>query len=94
MAKQFQRRRSFRNGPIKNNNCMWWPCLLTDQDEMSNLHRGHSIDASYQVSVVAMFVNPWPNEPKLGRNHLWNVLYEDCSFRPKRLTNMATTETW
>jgi hypothetical protein len=36
---------------------MWWPCLLTDRDEMSNLHRGHSIDASYQVLVVAMFVN-------------------------------------
>jgi hypothetical protein len=28
-------------------------CLLTDRDEMSNLHRGHSIDASYQVSVEA-----------------------------------------
>jgi hypothetical protein len=25
--------------------------LLTDWEEMSNLHRGHSIDASYQVSV-------------------------------------------
>ena len=25
--------------------------MLTDRDEMSNLHRGHSIDASYQVSV-------------------------------------------
>jgi hypothetical protein len=24
---------------------------LTNRDEMSNLHRGHSIDASYQVSV-------------------------------------------
>jgi hypothetical protein len=30
----------------------WWlPCLLTDRDDMSNLHRGHPIDASYQVSV-------------------------------------------
>jgi hypothetical protein len=25
--------------------------FVNDRDEMSNLHRGHSIDASYQVSV-------------------------------------------
>jgi hypothetical protein len=25
--------------------------LLTDRDEMNNRNRGHSIDASYQVSV-------------------------------------------
>jgi hypothetical protein len=62
MAKQFQRRRFQRNRPIRNKNCMWLPCLLTDRDEMSNLHRGHSIDASYQVLVVAMFVN------RSGRN--------------------------
>jgi hypothetical protein len=62
MAKQFQRRRFFRNRPIRKKNCMWWPCLLTDRDKMSNLHRGHSIDDSYQVSVVAMFIN------RSGRN--------------------------
>jgi hypothetical protein len=41
----------FRNQPIRNKNCLWWPCLLTDRHEMSNLYRGHAIDASYQVSV-------------------------------------------
>jgi hypothetical protein len=56
-AKQFQRRRFFKNRPIGNKNCMWCPCLLTDRDEMSTFHREHSIDASYQVSVVAMFAN-------------------------------------
>ena len=41
----------FRNRPIRNKNCLWWPCLLMDGDEMSNLYRGPSKDASYQVSV-------------------------------------------
>jgi hypothetical protein len=41
----------FRNQPVRNKNCLWWPCLLTDRDKMSNLYRGPSIDASYQVSV-------------------------------------------
>ena len=40
----------FRNRPIRNKNCLCQPCLLMDQNEMSNLYRGTSIDASYQVS--------------------------------------------
>ena len=41
----------YRNRPIRNNNCLWRPCLLMDRDKMSNFQRGHSIDASYQVSL-------------------------------------------
>jgi hypothetical protein len=51
LAKQFQRKIFFRNQSIRNKNCLWWPCLLMDWDEMSNHNRGISIDASYQVSV-------------------------------------------
>jgi hypothetical protein len=51
LAKGFQRRRFFRKQPIRNKNCLWQPCLLTDRNEMSSLYRGPSIDASYQVSI-------------------------------------------
>ena len=36
---------------IRNKNCLWRPCLLMDRNKMSNLYKGPSIDASYQVSV-------------------------------------------
>ena len=50
LAKRFQEK-NFKNQLIRNKSRKWWPCLLTDRDEMSNLYRGPSIDASYQVSV-------------------------------------------
>ena len=50
LAKRFQRRRISKISDSETSR-LWWPCLLMDRDEMSNLYRGSSIDASYQVSV-------------------------------------------
>jgi hypothetical protein len=50
LAKRFQEKK-FKNQPIRNKSSLWWPCMLTDRDEMSKLYRGSSIDASYPVSV-------------------------------------------
>ena len=43
--------KNLKNHPIRNKSCLWRSCLLTDRDEISNLYRGPSIDASYQVLV-------------------------------------------
>jgi hypothetical protein len=75
LASRFQRRRFFRNGPIRNKNCLWWPCLSTDRDEMSNLYREPPIDASYQVSVdlAKQFQRRgfFRNGPIRNKNCLW-----------------------
>jgi hypothetical protein len=50
LAKRFQRKSCFRNRPIRNKNYLRRPYLLMDQNEMRNIYREPSIDASYQVS--------------------------------------------
>ena len=51
LATQFQRRRLPSNRPTRNNNCLWWPYLLTDRDEMNNIFRGLSMNMFYKVSI-------------------------------------------
>jgi hypothetical protein len=51
LGKRIQRGRLFRNQTIRNKNCLWPSWLSADPDELSNLYRGPSIDASYQVLV-------------------------------------------
>jgi hypothetical protein len=50
LAKWFQRTRCLEIDQLETR-CLWRPCLLMDGDKMSNLYRGPSINASYQVSV-------------------------------------------
>jgi hypothetical protein len=75
LAKRLQRRRFFRYQPIRNKNCLWWPCLLTDRYEISDLYRGPSIDASYQISVhlAKRFLRKIfkKNRPIRNKNCLW-----------------------
>ena len=40
LAKHFQKGKIFfRNQPIRNKNCLWWPCLLMDRDKEHSLQR-------------------------------------------------------
>ena len=64
-----------KNRPIRGKNGLWWPCLLTDQKDISNRNRGLSIDASYQVSVhlAKQFQRRriFLNQPIRNKNRLW-----------------------
>jgi hypothetical protein len=73
LAKQFQRKMFFLNRLIRNKNCLWWPCLLMDRNEMRNIYRGPSIVASYQVSVHlakrfqrGIFLKNWPIRKRIA----------------------------
>jgi len=76
LAKWFQRKRFLEiEKPKTRIDYIWWPCLLTDQNKISNLNRGPLIDAFCQVSVHLAkqfqrrrYFRNWPTRNK---NFLW-----------------------
>ena len=73
---------------IWSKNCLWRPCMLMDRDKMSNLYRGPSIDASYQVSVH--FAKGFQRR-RLKCEKLWGYL--QCSENGQVVT-IASPSSW
>ena len=99
-SSQWPMARWAKNQPIRNKNRLWWPRLLMDRDEMSNLYRGPPIDDTYQVSVhlAKRFQRRryFRNQPIRNKNCLWRPCLltdrDEMSIFTEDLTKMLSTK--
>jgi hypothetical protein len=85
LAKQLQRRRFFRNQPIRKKNCLWWPCLLTDRDEIkksSPLKLLGQMNRNLVGSIYGRFcIIKFPQSRMKGERHRLSPLMLPTKFR-------------
>jgi hypothetical protein len=57
--------------------------------QLTNMAPQSSLVSYWLISKTAFPLKP--NDMKLGKKHLWKILYRDYSFRFDPFTNMAAT---
>jgi hypothetical protein len=77
MAKQFQRRRCFRNRPIRNKNCMWVSSLVLVLNTSIHVHAMCAVGCSKDL---------WLMDSLYG---YVDVIHSICSIKHKQLPNIS-----
>jgi hypothetical protein len=78
LAKRFQRRRFVRNQPIRNKNCLWWPCFIFHK----NLG-GKYVAMATTIKCVSKVMKFNIYSTNIISCKYWSNIYKDFNYRAK-----------